>query len=125
MCAKHNIAKVKFEKTHFKGAQQPMKFILMDLIGEFHPPSQQGHRYALTVICMHTSYVFCIPLKTMTAQEVIQAFMRHVYSRFVGSEKILITVLSSKPNCLRKYPNNWACNARFTHLPTGPSATVK
>ena len=37
LCAKHNIAKVKFEKTHFKGARQPMQFISMDLIGEFHP----------------------------------------------------------------------------------------
>ena len=39
ICTKHNIAKVKFEKTHFKGARQPMQFISMDLIGEFHPPS--------------------------------------------------------------------------------------
>ena len=45
--------------------------------------------YTLTVICMHTSYVFCIPLKTKTAQEVIQTYMRHVYSKFSGSEKIL------------------------------------
>ena len=89
LCAKHNIAKVKFEKTHFKGARQPMQFISMDLIGEFHPPSQQGCRYALTVICMHTNYIFCIPLKTKTAQEVVQAYMRHVYSKFGGSEKIL------------------------------------
>ena len=33
LCAKHNIAKVKFEKTHFKGARQSMQFISMDLIG--------------------------------------------------------------------------------------------
>ena len=39
LCTKHNIAKVKFEKTHFKGARHPMQFISMDLIGEFHPPS--------------------------------------------------------------------------------------
>ena len=37
LCAKYNIAKVKFEKTHFKGARQPMQFISMNLIGEFHP----------------------------------------------------------------------------------------
>ena len=89
ICTKHNIAKVKFEKTHFKGARQPMQFISMDLIGEFHPPSQQGHRYVLTVICMHTSYVFCIPLKTKTAEEVLQAYIQNVYSKFGGSEKIL------------------------------------
>ena len=38
---------------------------------------------------MHTSYVFCIPLKTKTAEEVVQAYMCHVYSKFGGSEKIL------------------------------------
>ena len=89
LCAKHNIAKVKFKKTHCKGARQSMQFISIDLIGEFHPLSQQGHRYALTVICMHTSYVFCIPLKTKTAEEVAQAYLLHVYSKFGGSEKIL------------------------------------
>ena len=75
LCAKHNIANVKFKKTHFKGARQPIQFISMDLIGEFYPPSQQRHRYALTVICMHTSYIFCIPLKSKTAQEVVQAYL--------------------------------------------------
>ena len=89
LCAKHNIAKVKFNKTHFKGARQPMQFTSMDLIGEFYPPSQQGHSYVLTIICMHTSYVFCIPLKSKTAQEVVQAYLHHVYSKFGGSEKIL------------------------------------
>ena len=66
-----------------------MQFISMDLIGEFHPLSQQGHRYALTVICMHTSYIFCITLKTKTAEEAVQAYLHHVYSKFGGSEKIL------------------------------------
>ena len=31
LCTKHNITKVKFKKTHFKGARQPMQFISMDL----------------------------------------------------------------------------------------------
>ena len=39
LCTKHNITMVKFKKTHFKGARQPMQFISMDLIGEFHPLS--------------------------------------------------------------------------------------
>ena len=38
---------------------------------------------------MHTSYLFCIPLKTKTAEEVEQTYMHHVYSKFGGSEKIL------------------------------------
>ena len=55
-----------------------MQFISMDLIGEFHPPTTKGKRYALTVICMHTGYVFCVPLKTKTAEEVLQAYIDHV-----------------------------------------------
>ena len=61
----------------------------MDLIGEFHPPTTKGKRYALTVICMLTGYVFCIPLKTKTAEEVLQAYIDNVYSKFGGSIKIL------------------------------------
>ena len=38
---------------------------------------------------MHVSCVFCIPLKTKTAKEVVQAYLHHVYSKFGGSEKIL------------------------------------
>ena len=61
----------------------------MELIGEFHPPTSKGKRYALTVICMLTGYVFCIPLKTKTAEEVLQAYIDNVYSKFGGSIKIL------------------------------------
>ena len=66
-----------------------MQFISMDLIGEFHPPSAKGHRYALTVICMLTGYTFCIPLKTKTAAEVVKAYVDNIYSKFGGSIKIL------------------------------------
>ena len=66
-----------------------MQFISMDLIGEFHSPTSKKYRYALTVICMLTGNVFCIPLKTKTAEEVIQAYIDHIYSRFGGSLKIL------------------------------------
>ena len=66
-----------------------MQFISMDLIGEFHPPTSKGKKYALTVICMLTGYVFCIPLKTKTAEEVLQAYIDNVYSKFGGSLKIL------------------------------------
>ena len=61
----------------------------MDLIGEFHPPSKRGNKYALKVICMLTGYVFCIPLRTKTASEVIHAYINNVYAQFGGSHKIL------------------------------------
>ena len=61
-CQRKNKQVVKYATLHFDVATFPMQFISMDLIGEFHPP--KGKRYALTVICMLTGYVCCIPLKT-------------------------------------------------------------
>ena len=37
---------------------------------------------------MLTGYVFCVPLKTITAEEVLQAYIDNVYSKFGGSDKI-------------------------------------
>ena len=49
-----------------------MEFIAMDLIGEFHPASSKGNRYALTAICMLTGCTFCIPLKSKCAEDAIK-----------------------------------------------------
>ena len=88
-CQRRNRQAVKYATLHFDVATVPMQFISMNLIGEFQLPTSRKHRYALTLICMLTGYVFCVPLKTKTAEEVIQAYIDHVYSRFRGSLKIL------------------------------------
>ena len=88
-CQRRNKQVVKYATLHFHVATFPMQFISMDLIGEFHPPTTKGNRYALTVICMLTGYVFYISLKTKTAEEVLQAYVDNVYSKFGGSMKIL------------------------------------
>ena len=61
----------------------------MDLIGEFNPLTSHGHHYALTAVCMLTGLTWCVPLKTKTAEEVVKAYMDHIYSNFGGSIKIL------------------------------------
>ena len=88
-CQRRNKQVVKYATLHFDMATFPMQFISMDLIGEFHPPTTNKNRYALTVICMLMGYIFCVPLKTKTAEEVIQAYIDNVYSKFGGSMKIL------------------------------------
>ena len=88
-CQHRNKQVVKYATLHFDVASFPMQFISMDLTGEFHPPTSKGKKYALTVICMLTGYVFCIPLKTKTAEEVLQAYIDNVYAKFGGSLKIL------------------------------------
>ena len=88
-CQRRNKQVVKYATLHFNVATFPMQFISMDLIGEFHPPTTKGKRYALMVICMLSGYVFCIPLKTKTSEEVLQAYIDNMYSKFGGSMKIL------------------------------------
>ena len=39
-CQLHKLEKVKFERKIFRPSLQPMDFICMDLIGEFHPPDK-------------------------------------------------------------------------------------
>ena len=87
-CQLHKTAAVKFKAKHFKPSLKPMDFIAMDLIGEFHSPSSQGNRYALTGVCMLTGFTWCIPIKSKKATDVTRAYMQHVYSILGGSTKI-------------------------------------
>ena len=64
-------------------------FISMDLVGEFHPPSSKGNRYALTAVCMLTNFVFCIPLKNKSASEIVTAWRNHIAFPFGVSRKML------------------------------------
>ena len=88
-CQLHKLENMKFERKIFKPLLQPMDFICMDLIGEFHPLTSRGHHYALTAVCMFTGFTWCVPLKTKTAEEVTKAYMDHIYCNFGGSIKIL------------------------------------
>ena len=67
-----------------------MEFIAMDLIGEFHPASSKGNRFALTAVCMLTGFTFCIPLKSKRAEDVIKAYIDHICCTFGPSRKILM-----------------------------------
>ena len=87
-CQKHNIQPVPYVKGHFTTPRMPMEFISMDLIGEFNE-SSRGNKYALTVICMHTGYTWCVPIKSKHASRVIRAYLDNVYAEFGGSRKIL------------------------------------
>ena len=89
MCAKHNIKVQQLKNKHFKVPPQPMEFIAMDLIGEFHPPSSNGNRYALTAVCMLTGFTFCIPIKSKRAEDVVKAYMDNICCAFAPSKRIL------------------------------------
>ena len=89
VCAKHNIKTQQLKNEHFSSPPEPMEFIAMDLIGEFHPASSKGNGYALTAVCMLTGFTFCIPLKSKHAEDVIKAYIDHICCPFGPSRKIL------------------------------------
>ena len=89
LCQMHNKQVVKYNKLNFKAQPASMKFISMDLIREFYSPSKQGNRYALTVVCMHTGYTFCIPIPYNSAATVAKVYINNVYCWFGASHKIL------------------------------------
>ena len=68
-CAIQKVQKTQFKQQIFEPGVQSMEFICIDLIGEFHPPSSKGNRYALTAVCMLTGFTFCIPIKNKSAEE--------------------------------------------------------
>ena len=89
VCAKHNIKTQQLKNKHFSSPPQPMEFIAMDLIGEFHPVSSKGNRFALTAVCMLTGFMFCIPLKSKCTEDMIKAYIDHICCTFGPSRKIL------------------------------------
>ena len=52
---------------------------------------ENGNQYALTAICMLSNmfYVFLVPIRTKTTDDVIKAYLKNVYSTFGGSKYIL------------------------------------
>ena len=89
-CILHRSENIKFERKVFQPSLLLMDFICMDLIGEFHPTTNCGHHYALTAVCMLKGFTWCIPLKSKKSDEVVKAYLDHIYSLFEGSVKILM-----------------------------------
>ena len=66
-----------------------MDFISMDLIGKFNPPSSQGNKFTLMVICMLSGWTWCIPIVDKSAPVIVQAYLKNVHHLFRPSRKIL------------------------------------
>ena len=65
-----------------------MDFISIDLIGPFETITKENW-YGLTLICMLTNYVKCVPIPDKSKDIVVNAILKEVYCRFGGRQKIL------------------------------------
>ena len=137
VCTKHNIKTQQLKNEHFSSPPQPMEFIAMELIGEFHPASSKGNRYALTAVCMLTGFTFCIPLKSKSAEDVIKAYIDHICCPFGPSRKILTdngtefknklwTEVFEKLKTEQKFPPIYSpqCNSRIEGFHKFLKATI-
>ena len=60
----------------------------MDLIGPFEITCR-GNQYTLAMICMLTYYIMCVPLVDKSADTVVNVYLKEIYCRFGGRQKIL------------------------------------
>ena len=64
----------KYQEQHLEVLQIPMAVLAMNIIGHILITSK-GNRWALTVICLYTSYVFAVPMKEKSAENLDQAYL--------------------------------------------------
>ena len=108
VCRKYNSASPKYNKGTFQAPGAPMDFISMDLIGEFHPPSTHGNKYALTVICMYQAGRGASRFRTKPPLWSYRLTL-NMFTMFLDPpvKYYLIMVLSLVTNCLRLWPKSW------------------
>ena len=53
--------------------EEPFQRVAVDIIGPFNPPSEEKHRYVLTVVDVATRFPEAVPLKTIDSKAVAEA----------------------------------------------------
>ena len=77
----------------------------MDILGHL-PVTSRGHQWVLTAIFMNTSYMFTIPMKEKSAENVVQAYLSNIVAHKGGS----IAILSDTGTEFKITTLNEACN---------------
>ena len=60
-----------------------MSVLDIDTIGLL-PVMSKGNKWALTAICLHTSYVFVVPMREKSAENVVKAYLSGVVAYKAG-----------------------------------------
>ena len=62
---------------HLEIPKVPFAGCAVDTIGLL-PTTSKGSKYTLTFMCLLTSYLIAVPLKSKTAEEVTMAYIKHI-----------------------------------------------
>ena len=75
-------------QRHLEIPQIVMAVLEMDTIG-YLPVTSKGNRWALTAICLHTSYKSAVMIKENFAENVVQTYLSGILAHKGGSVAIL------------------------------------
>ena len=84
--SKGSVPKVPLEKMPL--IDKPFKGVAIDLVGPISPPSEEGHRYILTLVDFSTHYPEAVPLKNIHTETVAEALV-DTFSHLGVPEEIL------------------------------------
>ena len=76
------------QTMHLEILKVPFAGCAMDCIGPF-PATSKGNRHALMFICLLTSYLIMVPLKSKMADEVSMAYIKEILPKTSCSKFIL------------------------------------
>jgi len=54
----------------------------MDMIGQINPPTSKGHKWILAAMDYFTKWVEAVPMKNVTARDVVNFVKEHIVHRF-------------------------------------------
>ena len=77
LCVQSFPNKVNTKPMHLEIPQVLFAGCAVDTIGLL-PTSSKGNKYVLTFMCLLTSYLIAIPLKSKTVEEVTMAYIKHI-----------------------------------------------
>ena len=87
-CKQVILKEPQYVNLHLPILQFPVSFISRDLLG-LYSEMENGNQYTLTIICMLTNYVFMVPIRTKSNEDIINSYLKHIHSTFGGSKYIL------------------------------------
>ena len=82
ICTKHLPSLTRYPQQHLEVPKVSVAVLAMDTVGDL-PITTTGERWVLTVIYLHTSYVFTVSMKEKSAENIVQAYLPNILTQKV------------------------------------------
>ena len=87
---------------------EPFKRVAINLVGPIGPPSEDGHRYILTLVSFATHYPEAVPLKNIDTETVAEALV-DIFSRLgVPEENLSDLGMQFVSDCMKEATQLWS-----------------